>query len=163
MGAEKSGPIGAEKSGPMGAEKSGPMGAEKSGPMGAEKSGSIGAEKNESIGKNIVSSCNNVARTVICSLKVGESQVIDLLTKLADQKYSQMVTHEPILLKRHKQKILEISGIIDEYGQLLSEESDISIISSELNNIGHCISELIGIVSPDDVLHNIFDNFCIGK
>ena len=145
------------------AGKSGPMGAEKSGPMGAEKSGSIGAEKNESIGKNIVSSCNNVARTVICSLKVGESQVIDLLTKLADQKYSQMVTHEPILLKRHKQKILEISGIIDEYGQLLSEESDISIISSELNNIGHCISELIGIVSPDDVLHNIFDNFCIGK
>ena len=49
------------------------------------------------------------------------------------------------------------------YEKVLKNSQDMAIISSELNTVGHCISELIGIVSPDDVLHNIFNNFCIGK
>ncbi|MBG60126.1 MAG: hypothetical protein CMJ16_06690, partial [Peredibacter sp.] len=176
MGAEKTGPMGAEKTGPMGAEKTGPMGAEKAGPMGAEKTGPMGAKKTSPMeGKNSnfngldiskefdISSYNLIGDVQFCSLKIGLDNVVSILSQQASRKYSNAVSEEPILLKRHKQKIFEIAKEVDQYGQLLEEESDISIISSELNNIGHCISELIGIVSPDDVLHNIFDNFCIGK
>ena len=176
MGTEKAGPMGAEKTGPMGAEKTGPMGAEKTGPMGAEKTGPMGAKKTSPMeGKNSnfngldiskefdISSYNLIGDVQFCSLKIGLDNVVSILSQQASRKYSNAVSEEPILLKRHKQKIFEIAKEVDQYGQLLEEESDISIISSELNNIGHCISELIGIVSPDDVLHNIFDNFCIGK
>ena len=176
MGAEKAGPMGAEKIGPMGAKKTGPMGAEKTGPMGAEKTGPMGAKKTSPMeGKNSnfngldiskefdISSYNLIGDVQFCSLKIGLDNVVSILSQQASRKYSNAVSEEPILLKRHKQKIFEIAKEVDQYGQLLEEESDISIISSELNNIGHCISELIGIVSPDDVLHNIFDNFCIGK
>jgi tRNA modification GTPase len=46
---------------------------------------------------------------------------------------------------------------------LSKNEPDIAILSSELNTLVHCISELVGIVSPDQVLSSIFSNFCIGK
>ena len=168
MGAEKAGPVGAEKTGPMGAEKTGPMGAEKAGPMGAEKASPMEGKNSNFNGLDIskefeISSYNLIGDVQFCSLKIGLDNVVSILSQQASRKYSNAVSEEPILLKRHKQKIFEIAKEVDQYGQLLEEESDISIISSELNNIGHCISELIGIVSPDDVLHNIFDNFCIGK
>ena len=160
MGAEKAGPVGAEKTGPMGAEKAGPMGAEKASPMEGKNSNFNGLD----ISKEFeISSYNLIGDVQFCSLKIGLDNVVSILSQQASRKYSNAVSEEPILLKRHKQKIFEIAKEVDQYGQLLEEESDISIISSELNNIGHCISELIGIVSPDDVLHNIFDNFCIGK
>ncbi|MBG60869.1 MAG: hypothetical protein CMJ16_10460 [Peredibacter sp.] len=160
MGAEKAGPVGAEKTGPMGAEKAGPMGAEKASPMEGKNSNFNGLDISKEFD---ISSYNLIGDVQFCSLKIGLDNVVSILSQQASRKYSNAVSEEPILLKRHKQKIFEIAKEVDQYGQLLEEESDISIISSELNNIGHCISELIGIVSPDDVLHNIFDNFCIGK
>ena len=168
MGAEKAGPMGAEKIGPMGAKKTGPMGAEKTGPMGAKKTSPMEGKNSNFNGLDIskefdISSYNLIGDVQFCSLKIGLDNVVSILSQQASRKYSNAVSEEPILLKRHKQKIFEIAKEVDQYGQLLEEESDISIISSELNNIGHCISELFGIVSPDDVLHNIFDNFCIGK
>ena len=45
----------------------------------------------------------------------------------------------------------------------ITKLSEITATSSELNILGHCISELIGIIRPEEVLNNIFDNFCIGK
>jgi tRNA modification GTPase len=74
-----------------------------------------------------------------------------------------LTNSEPIILERHRAVINKIYLLLLNYKELVSSESDIAIISSELNSIGHCISELIGIVSPDDVLQNIFSNFCIGK
>ena len=50
-----------------------------------------------------------------------------------------------------------------EFGDLTENVFDMAVISSELNGLGNSISELVGIVSPDDVLNDIFSNFCIGK
>ena len=36
-------------------------------------------------------------------------------------------------------------------------------ISVDLRNAENCLGEIIGDVSPDDILNNIFSNFCIGK
>jgi tRNA modification GTPase len=85
------------------------------------------------------------------------------INELSFQKYSDILSVQPIVLDRHKEVLFNLHDLFIEYSKLLKSESDISIISSELTSIGNCISELIGIVSPNDVLHNIFDNFCIGK
>ena len=51
----------------------------------------------------------------------------------------------------------------EEFQSIYQDVQDIGIISSEINNIDNKISRLIGITTPDDVLQNIFSNFCIGK
>lgn len=46
---------------------------------------------------------------------------------------------------------------------LILTESDIGIVSNQVNLFSKLINELIDVLAPDQVLHNIFDNFCIGK
>jgi tRNA modification GTPase len=86
-----------------------------------------------------------------------------LIDEAVNKKYLATISSSPILLERHKSLILKAKMLLSQYQDLSSHESDVAVLSSELNSIGHCISELIGIVSPDDVLNNIFNNFCIGK
>ena len=80
-----------------------------------------------------------------------------------NKKYLSKISDSPILLDRHKHLILQFSQLLTEYQQLTLNESDVAVISQELNALGHCISELVGIVSPDQILNSIFSNFCIGK
>jgi tRNA modification GTPase len=80
-----------------------------------------------------------------------------------NKKYLQATESQPLLLDRHKHLILRAQQILSTYSDLAKTEQDVAILSSELNTLGHCISEVIGIVSPDQVLNSIFINFCIGK
>lgn len=80
-----------------------------------------------------------------------------------NKKYLCAIQAQPLLLDRHKGLILQAQQILLRYSSLANTEGDVAILSSELNLMGHCISEVIGIVSPDQVLNSIFTNFCIGK
>ncbi len=80
-----------------------------------------------------------------------------------NKKYLAAIANQPLLLHRHKALILQGQQILSTYYKLAQTESDVAILSSELNTLGHCISEVIGIVSPEQVLNSIFNNFCIGK
>lgn len=88
-----------------------------------------------------------------------EKKIFDLVNK----KYLSETASKPILLDRHKSLILQTSQVLSSYQTLTAHENDVAILSQELNALGHCISELIGIVSPDQILNSIFSNFCIGK
>lgn len=119
-----------------------------SGPIEPLQSGPIEPLKNGPIGASLLNNTDELSA---------------LLKNIINKKYLDTTKNEPILVDRHIDIINKLHLLVCNYKDLCGSCDDISIISSELNNIGHCISELIGIVSPDDVLHNIFNNFCIGK
>ncbi|MCT4642455.1 MAG: 50S ribosome-binding GTPase [Bacteriovoracaceae bacterium] len=150
---KKIGSMGANLVGPMGAKKDGSIGPKNAGPIGAKPSGSIEPKKIGSMGAILYDYSNNN--------DVGELK--NVLSTYISEKFNIYSKNNPIIIDRHIDTINNIYSAMHSYLNILSNESDISIISSELNIVGDCISELIGIVSPDSVLHNIFDNFCIGK
>lgn len=79
------------------------------------------------------------------------------------KKFKSLCKDNPILIERHRHVIGEIYSKMLKFQELTTSESDIGILSSELNLLGLKVSDLIGIVSPEDVLTRIFSNFCIGK
>lgn len=85
-----------------------------------------------------------------------------LLRPVLDR-YVLISSQSPILQERQKHVISMCYGLSVHYSDTLQNQSDIGIISHELNTLGHCLQELLGIVSPDEVLDHIFANFCIGK
>ena len=80
-----------------------------------------------------------------------------------NKKYIEATAHSPILQERHKSVISTCWTVAQAYQNTLQNQSDMAILSHELNTLGHCLQELLGIVSPDEVLDHIFANFCIGK
>ena len=80
-----------------------------------------------------------------------------------NKKYVEATAHSPILQERHKSVISTCWTVAQAYQNTLQNQSDMAILSHELNTLGHCLQELLGIVSPDEVLDHIFANFCIGK
>jgi tRNA modification GTPase len=80
-----------------------------------------------------------------------------------NNKYLSLTKNKPILLDRHKLLILEVDTQLKKYVKLSTYEMDVAILSHELNILASCLSELLGIVSPDQILNSIFSNFCIGK
>ena len=85
-----------------------------------------------------------------------------LVSKI-NKKYLATTAQQPLLHERHKLVISKCYSIALGYQKFLETESDIGILSHELNALAHCLQELLGIVSPDEVLDHIFANFCIGK
>jgi tRNA modification GTPase len=109
--------------------------------------------------------CTHKLLASCSSVNYDLTKACDLNTifSLVNNKYLRAIQSQPITVERHRSVISDIYKLSTQYNNICLSESDISILSHEFNTIGHCISELIGIVSPDNVLHNIFDNFCIGK
>ena len=80
-----------------------------------------------------------------------------------NKKYLSFTENKPILLDRHKELISQASLVLNRYVVLSTYETDVAILSHELNTLATCLSELLGIISPDQILNSIFSNFCIGK
>ncbi len=144
------GPMGPLKNGPTGADNSGPIeplsSALESGPMGAKYLGPIEPQSQAGPIEPVAGLC-----------------IVSELTKNVVSKYQLLKSSDPILISRHRIKIEEITQVFSEFHNNINNLSDIGIISSESRILEGKISELVGVVSPDDVLNNIFSNFCIGK
>lgn len=85
------------------------------------------------------------------------------LFPLISCKFNNLSSVQPLYIERHRDVINDLYLLINKFNVLTKNEADFAIISSELNTIGQSLAELIGIVSPEQVLQNIFSSFCIGK
>jgi tRNA modification GTPase len=79
------------------------------------------------------------------------------------QKFKEKTLDGPILIERHRGVINKLYLAKSSLSCKIKEIGDVAILSSEVNIFANHLSELIGVVSPDDVLNSIFSNFCIGK
>ncbi len=95
--------------------------------------------------------------------QTGSIEPISLISECISNKFNYLSSFDPILIDRQRTLIDEISRCYDNFVSISKQESDVGIISSELTILDNKISQLIGIVTPDNVLQNIFSNFCIGK
>ena len=68
-----------------------------------------------------------------------------------------------IFVSRQVEAIKSIYRNSSEINDLASKAIDVGLIGQLISNLDADISSLIGVYTPDDVLNNIFSNFCIGK
>jgi tRNA modification GTPase len=98
------------------------------------------------------------------SLK-SDVNLSSLIFQNVSHKFNDLTKDNPVLIARQRILISSCSKQTTNYLSHIQNEhyKDLGVLSLELENIGYCLSELVGIVSPDQVLDNIFANFCIGK
>ncbi|MCY4523369.1 MAG: GTP-binding protein [Halobacteriovoraceae bacterium] len=82
---------------------------------------------------------------------------------MALEKFQSLQAKEPLLIDRHCKLINLINYNFNNLWELWKKSGDMAVISSELDILGEQVSQLVGIVSVEDVLEHVFSNFCIGK
>jgi tRNA modification GTPase len=77
--------------------------------------------------------------------------------------FSNLTNSDPILIPRQRSLISNIYQTWSSIYENILKESDIGIVSSEINRVEPLLDELIGVLPADEILGEIFSNFCIGK
>lgn len=93
----------------------------------------------------------------------SEPAPIGPVFSLISQKYQLAESNQPLLIKRHCQCIKGLSKCLLSHGEDLRDFSDLAILDRDISILGDQLSDLIGLVPPEDILNNIFQQFCIGK
>lgn len=100
---------------------------------------------------------------VCISLKTGEN--LDILkSKIKDAVMSQNLTEIEFITNQRQQKCLEETKNSLINALIAAQNNEIQdLISIDIKSALMYVSEVSGEVITDDILTNIFDNFCIGK
>ena len=81
-----------------------------------------------------------------------------LRSRSVPEKTDCMVTH-----LRHKNALVKFRGALIKAKTVLSSGKGLELAAEELRNALGELGVLTGEITPEDVLHHIFSNFCIGK
>jgi len=94
--------------------------------------------------------------------KIGVSKLKEGITKLSDAgklgKYDTIVTNN-----RHYDSLLKALEAIQKVKEAMDEELASDLMSIDIREALFHLGEITGAISTDDLLGNIFSNFCIGK
>lgn len=75
----------------------------------------------------------------------------------------QLKEHVIITKTRHKQALLKALNSMKEVRKSLEKKVSSEFLAVDLNGALQALGEIVGMTTPDDILNNIFNNFCIGK
>ncbi len=79
-------------------------------------------------------------------------------------KFHQSCDQRPLVLPRHRRLWRQFSRKLKEYEKILKgADSDLGILSHHLFLLEKDFEAILGVFLPDEVLNEIFANFCIGK
>ncbi len=94
-----------------------------------------------------------------------DSGVGDLIHKLTEQVKSSSPGSEQLIVTnlRHYEALKECSDSLERVLQGLDEGLPEDLVAIDLRQAIHYLGEITGEISTDEILGNIFKNFCIGK
>ena len=80
-------------------------------------------------------------------------------------RYKQVSSSNDVVVTnlRHYNFLIEALDSLEKVKDAIENEIPGDLLSIDLKNVVHCIGEITGEISNDEMLGNIFSNFCIGK
>lgn len=124
----------------------------------------LGSNINVSLLNNTVSSPDEKVTKLYISAKTGFG-LDTLRTLLSDsQKTATLDSGQTIVTNlRHYQSLMSAAASLEKVRSSLTTSLTPDLLSEDLRQALHHLSSILGEVTPDEVLGNIFERFCIGK
>ena len=124
----------------------------------------LGSNINVSLLNNTVSSPDEQVTKLYISAKTGFG-LDTLRTLLSDsQKTATLDSGQTIVTNlRHYQSLMSAAASLEKVRSSLATSQTPDLLSEDLRQALHHLSSILGEVTPDEVLGNIFERFCVGK
>lgn len=124
----------------------------------------LGSNINVSLLNNTISSPDEKVTKLYISAKTGFG-LDTLRTLLSDsQKTATLDSGQTIVTNlRHYQSLMSAAASLEKVRFSLTTSQTPDLLSEDLRQALHHLSSILGEVTPDEVLGNIFERFCIGK
>ena len=124
----------------------------------------LGSNINVSLLNKTVSSPDEKVTKLYISAKTGFG-LDTLRTLLSDsQKTATLDSGQTIVTNlRHYQSLMSAAASLEKVRSSLATSQTPDLLSEDLRQALHHLSSILGEVTPDEVLGNIFERFCIGK
>lgn len=124
----------------------------------------LGSNINVSLLNNTVSSPDEKVTKLYISAKTGFG-LDTLRTLLSDsQKTATLDSGQTIVTNlRHYQSLMSAAASLEKVRSSLATSQTPDLLSEDLRQALYHLSSILGEVTPDEVLGNIFERFCIGK
>lgn len=124
----------------------------------------LGSNINVSLLNNTVSSPDEKVTKLYISAKTGFG-LDTLRTLLSDsQKTATLDSGQTIVTNlRHYQSLMSAAASLEKVRFSLTTSQTPDLLSEDLRQALHHLSSILGEATPDEVLGNIFERFCIGK
>lgn len=95
---------------------------------------------------------------------VGLHELKESISAALDQRYSQLDLEKPVVTQvRHAAMLEQAAGELAQFVELMENSMTPAIAIVHLHAAVAALEEIIGAVSVDDLLDQIFSRFCVGK
>ena len=94
-----------------------------------------------------------------------QKNTVEKLKENLSNNYKQVSSSNDVVVTnlRHYNFLIEALESLEKVKDAIENEVPGDLLSIDLKNVVHCIGEITGEISNDEMLGNIFSNFCIGK
>lgn len=126
------------------------------------KSDRVPVEKLDRLRQEILLDANEHLIAISAKKKENIDELLDLLLDLVN---IGPIRHQDVIISniRHYNALKSASESLDRVSQGLSSALPTDLLAQDIREVLHYLGEITGEVTTDEILGNIFKNFCIGK